>query len=324
MKLLYSRLALAVAGLAFAVAAGAQGRYPEKTVKLVGGNFGGLPDTVTRLVAGKLGELWGQPVVVENHPSSAGSLLAAEVVAKTTPDGYTLLFSDAQVVLIAPFIYSKLPYDPKDLLPTALAARAPLYLAVTKSLPVNNFRELIALARAQPGKLNYGTSGIGSTHHLSMEYIKLALGIDIVHVPYKGSSASVPALLGGQVEMAFSAYPSLAQHARTGAVKLLASNSSRRSVFAPDVPTVAEAADIPGYDFAPPIGLLAPIAVPRDIVNRIAVDVARAVKQPDVSSKMLALGIDPVGGSPEEYAAQLKSDGERYAKALKAAGVKPE
>ncbi len=309
---------------AFALTVQAQMRYPEKSVKLVGGNFGGLPDTVTRIVAAKLGELWGQPVVVENHPSTTGSLLAAEQVVKAAPDGYTILFSDAQVLLIAPAIYAKLPYSPKDLVPAALAARAPLFLAVNKSLPVNSLKELIALVRAQPGKLNYGTSGIGSTHQLSMEYIKLELGLDIVHVPYKGSSASVPALLGGQVQIAFSAYPSLAPHAKSGAVKLLASNSSKRSVFAPDVPTVAEAAGIPGYDFAPPIGLIAPAAVSRDIVNKVAADVARAVKQPDVANKMISLGIDPVGGSPEEYAAQLKADGERYAKALKAAGVKPE
>lgn len=325
MKMLRAaRFALTLCLVSFALAAAAQTRYPEKTVKLVGGNFGGLPDTVTRIVAAKLGELWGQPVVVENHPSSAGSLLAAEQVVKAASDGYTLLFSNAQVLLIAPAIYTKLPYSPRDLVPVALAARAPLFLAVNKSLPVNTLKELIALVRAQPGKFNYGTSGIGSTHQLSMEYIKLELGLDIVHVPYKGSSASVPALLGGQVQMAFSAYPSLAPHAKTGAVKLLASNSSRRSAFAPDVPTIAEAAGIPGYDFAPPIGLIAPATVPRDIVHKIAADVARAVKQPDVSAKMISLGIDPVGGSPEEYAAELKADGARYAKALKAAGVKPE
>jgi len=319
-----ARIALGICCFAAVSVAAAQTRYPEKPVKLIGGNFGGLPDTVTRLVAQKLGELWGQPVIVENHPSSAGSMLAAEIVTKAAPDGYTLLFSDAQVLLIAPAIYPKLPYSPKDLRPVALAARAPLFLAVNKSLPVNSLKELIALVRANPGKFNYGTSGIGSTHQLSMEYIKLELGLDIVHVPYKGSSASVPALLAGQVQMAFSAYPSLAPHAKTGAVKLLATNSSRRSVFAPDVPTVAEAAGIPGYDFAPPIGFIAPSALPRDIVNRIAAEVARAVKQPDVSAKMHTLGIDPVGGSPEEYAAELKSDGERYARAIKAAGVKAE
>jgi tripartite-type tricarboxylate transporter receptor subunit TctC len=318
-----ARCVLLSCGLALAAAVHAQGRYPEKPVKVLGGNVGGLPDTVARLVSQKLSEMWGQPVINENRQSSAGTLLAAEALAKSAPDGYTLLVSDAQTLLIHPVIYEKLPYSPKDLMPVALAAQAPLFLAVQRSLPVNNLQDLIALAKAQPGKLNYGSSGIGSTHQLSMEYIKLELGLDIVHVPYKGTSQSVPALLGGQVQMVFSAYPSLATHARAGTVKLIAANSLRRASFAPDVPTVAELA-IPGYDFSPPIGFIAPAGIPKDIAYKIAADVARAVKQPDVSGKMIALGIEPIGGNPEEYAARLRADGERYVKVLKAAGIKPE
>jgi tripartite-type tricarboxylate transporter receptor subunit TctC len=318
------QLASLLVFLPLAAVAVAQSRYPEKPVRIVGGAIGGLPDTIARLVGQKLSELWGQPVVNENRISGAGSLLAAEAVAKAAPDGYTLLVTDAQSVLIHPLIIKDLPYSPRDLAPAALVARAPLFLAVHRSLPVNTLGELVALARAQPGKLNYGSSGVGSTHQLSMEYIKLVLGLDIVHVPYKGTATSVPALVAGQVQMVFSAYPSLAPHARAGSVKLLVANSLRRSAFAPDVPTVSEAADLPGYDFAPSIGLFVPAATPREIVNRIAAGAAQAVKNPEVGARLLGLGIDPVGSSTDEYVAQLKSDAERYTRALKAAGVKPE
>jgi tripartite-type tricarboxylate transporter receptor subunit TctC len=319
-----ARLVVALGCVAAAAGVAAQTRYPERAVKILGGNIGGLPDTVSRVVAQKLAENWGQPVVNENRPSAAGSVIAAELVAKAAPDGYTLLVSDGNTLITLPVIYKNLPYSPGDLVPVALAARAPLFIAVLKPLPVNTLVELVALARAQPGMLNYGTSGVGSTHHLSMEYIKLALGLDMVHIPYKGSGQSVPALLSGQVQIVLSAYPSLVTHAKAGTVKLLASNSIRRSVFAPDVPTVAEAANIPGYDFAPPIGFIGPAGLPRDIMNRIAAGVAQAVKHPEVSAKLMSLGIDPVGGSPEEYAAQIKSDKERYARAIMAAGVQAE
>ena len=322
--LVVARFTFVLGCLMAATGVAGQTRYPERAVKILGGNIGGLPDTVSRVVAQKLAEIWGQPVINENRPSAAGSVIAAESVAKSAPDGYTLLVSDGQVLITLPVIYKNLPYAPGDLVAVALAARAPLFIAVQKTLSVDTLGELIALAKAQPAKLNYGTSGVGSTHHLSMEYIKLALGLDIVHVPYKGSGQSVPALLSGQVQIVLSAYPSLITHAKAGTTKLLASNSLRRSVFAPEVPTVAEAANIPGYDFAPPIGFIGPASLPRELLNRISAGVAQAVKSPEVSAKLVSLGIDPVGGSPEEYAAQIKSDRERYARAIKAAGVQAE
>lgn len=315
-------LAVALQGLLASGEAHAQGRYPEKVVRVFVGNPTGLPDTVARLVTQKLSESWGQQVVIDTRPGQ-GSIIAADALARSAPDGYSLLVSDSSVTVINPFVYAKLPYSPKSLVPVSLAATAPLFLAVHRSLPVTTLQELLALAKAQPGKLAYGSSGIGSTHHLSMEYIKWTLGLDILHVPYKGTAQSVPALVGGQVPIVFSAYPSLAPHARAGTVKLLASNASRRAGFAPDIPTVAELA-IKDYDFAPSIGFTAPAGMPRDIVNKVAADIAQAVKQRDVVDKMFALGIEPVGSTPEAYAAQLKAETERYAQAIKAANVKAE
>jgi tripartite-type tricarboxylate transporter receptor subunit TctC len=301
----------------------AQGKFPEKPVRVyVGYAAGGLPDTTARIVGQKLNDLWGQQMVIENRPSANG-ILAAELTAKAPPDGYTLLVTDSSTTAINPLIYAKLPYNVKDFVPVSLISKSPLFLAVHKSVTANSLKELLAMAKAEPGKLTYGSSGIGSIHHLSMEYLKSALGLDIVHVPYKGTGQSVPALVGGQVPMVFSAYPSLVSHAKAGAIKLLAANSEKRSGLAPDVPTIAEVA-IPKYDFAPPIGVLAPAGTPREIINKLAADIASVVKQPDVAAKMVGLGIDPVGGTAEDYAAQLRADAERYAVAVKAAGLKAE
>src|SRR6267142_1326467 len=181
-------------------------------------------------------------------------------------------------------------------------------------------QQFVALVKASPGKYSYGSSGIGSTHHLCMEYLKSSLNLQITHVPYKGTGQSVPALVGGQVPMVFSGYPTLASHAKDGRVKLLAINSLRRSELAPDVPAIAET--IPGFDFAPTFGLFAPNGTPRDIIVKIGADVAQVVKLPDVIERMKNLGIDPLGVSGDQWARLLKSDAERYAKAAKISGAK--
>jgi len=297
--------------------------YPERPVRVVVGySPGGLPDTIARLVGQKLSERWGQQFVVENRPGANG-IVAAELVAKAVPDGYTLLMTDNSTTAINPFLYAKLPYDAdKDLLPASLTARAPLFLAVHTSVTANTFQELIAQIKANPGKFAYGSSGIGSTHHLCMEYLKSALALDITHVPYKGTGQSVPALVAGQVPMVLSGYPSLAAYAKDGRVKLLANNSLKRSELAPNVPTIAET--VPGFDFAPTFGLFAPGGTPKEIVAKIGADMAEVVKMPDVVTRMTNLGIEPVGGSPEEYARSLKAEAERYSKAVKVSGAKVE
>ena len=295
--------------------------YPDKPVRfVVGYSPGGLPDTVARLVAQKLGDRWKQQVVVENKPG-ANSNIAADFVAKSTGDGYTLLVTDNSTTAINPFIYAKMPYDAeKDLIPVAMVARAPLFLAVHSSVSANNLQELIALVKSRPGEFTYGSSGIGSTHHLCMEFLKASLGLEITHVPFKGTGQSVPALVGGQVPMLFSALPSLSAFAKDGRVKLLAANSARRAPFAQSIPTISEM--VPGFDFAPTVGIFAPKGTPREIVARISAEAAETVKLADTITRMTNVGIEPVSMTPEEYAASLRADAERYSKAVKISGAK--
>jgi len=310
---------------AFAPAAFAQGAksYPEKPVRVVVGySPGGLPDTIARVIGQKLTERWGQQFVVENKPGANG-ILGAELVAKAAPDGYTLLMTDNSTHAIVPFLFTKLPYDAdRDLIPVSLTARAPLFLAVHPSVKANSFKELIALVKAEPGKYSYGSSGIGSTHHLCMAFLAASLNLKMVHVPYKGTGQSVPALVGGQVPMVLSGYPTLVAHAKDGRVKLLAINSLKRSELAPDVPAIAET--LPGFDFAPTFGLFAPNGTPREIVVKIGADVAQVIKLPDVVDRVKNLGIDPLGASGDDWAPMLRADAERYAKAVKISGAKVE
>jgi tripartite-type tricarboxylate transporter receptor subunit TctC len=315
----------ALAALVLAQGALAQGArpYPDKLVKVVVGySPGGLPDTIARLIGVKLSEMWGQQFVVENKPGANG-ILGADTVAKAAPDGYTLLMTDNSTHAIIPFLFTKLPYDAdRDLIPVSLTARAPLFLAVHPSVKANTFQELIAEIKAAPGKFSYGSSGIGSTHHLCMAYLAASLHLDMVHVPYKGTGQSVPALVAGQVPMVLSGYPTLAAHAKEGKIKLLAINSLKRSDLAPNVPAIAET--IPGFDFAPTFGLFAPAGTPQDIMAKVGADVARVVKMPDIVERMKALGIEPIGASGEEWAKLLKADAERYSKAVKISGAKVE
>ena len=310
-----------LAGLAFAATACAQG-FPSRPMKIVVPYApGGLPDTIARVVAVKLGESFGQQLVVENMPGAGGISGVGEVV-KAQPDGYTLLVADVGQIAINPHLFSKLPYAPlKDLAPVSMIGTSALYLVAHPSVPVNSLKELVALAKAQPGKLNYGSSGIGSIHHLATEALKSGFGIDIVHVPYKGTGQSVPALLGGQVALLYSALPSIAGHLKDGKVKMLAISTAKRSPQTPDVPTVAESG-IPGYDFVAEIGMLAPAGTPREVVNRLAGEVAKAVKQPDVVQRFTQLGIEPVGSTPEAYAQANKADFDKYATIVRATGAK--
>ena len=295
--------------------------YPDKPVHIiVGYSPGGLPDTVARLVAQKLSERWKQQVVVENKPG-ANSNIAADFVAKSTGDGYTLLVTDNSTTAINPFLYAKMPFDAeKDLIPVAMVARAPLFLAVHSSVPANNLQELVALVKSKPGAFTYGSSGIGSTHHLCMEFLKSSLGLEITHVPFKGTGQSVPALVGGQVPMVFSAFPSLSAYAKDGRVKLLAANSLKRSTFAQNIPTISET--VPGFDFAPTVGIFAPRGTQRELVHKISADAVEVVKLADMATRMVNLGIDAAGPTPEEYAASLKADAERYSKAVRLSGAK--
>ena len=315
--------ALAVlAALAVAAPLGAQEAYPTKPIRwVVPYAAGGLPDTIARIVAQKASESLGQPVTIENR-GGAGGIPGTEAVARAAPDGYTFLVADVGQVAINPHLYAKLSYDPaKDLAPVGLIATANLFLVANQAVPVKDFAELVALARAKPGVLNYGSSGVGSIHHLSTESLKAALGLAIVHIPYKGTGQSIPALVSGDVALAYSAMPSIAAHVKAGRVKVLAVSTAKRSPSAPDVPTVAELG-VPGYDFAPEIGLLAPAGTPPAIVNRMSQEVAKALKSPDVAQRFAQLDIEPVGSTPAEYAARIRAANEKYAQAVKVSGAR--
>ena len=303
-------------------AASAQ-QYPARPVRVVVPYAaGGLPDTMARLVAPRLVESLGQQFVVDNRPG-AGGICGCELVARATPDGYTLLVADVGQTAINPAVYAKLPYDTlRDFAPVSIMGTSAQFLVAHASVAANTLPELIALAKGKPGQLRYGSGGVGSVHHLSMEALKTPLGLDIVHVPYKGTGQAVPALIGGEVALLFSALPSIATHIKAGRLKLLAVNTIKRSNQAPDVPTIAEVTGIKDYDYPPEIGVLAPAKTPKAVVDQLARAIAAAVRHPDTAGRYTALGIDPVGNTPEQYAKQIRADIAKYARAVKAAGVK--
>ncbi len=325
----FTRRSLLVAGAALATlatvgAAHAQADYPNKSIKfIVPYAAGGLPDTVARIVAQRLGDKLGQSIVVDNRPGANGGL-AAGVLASAPADGYQFLVTDGSMMSINPLIYGKLTYNPKtDFVPVALIARAPLFLALNPAkMPPNTMAEFLEYVKSKPGVLNYGSSGIGSTHQLTMESMKHTLGLDITHVPYKGTGQSVPALVSGQVEMLFSAYPSLVGFVKDGRVKLIATNSAQRSSLAPNLPAISEL--IPGFDFAPIVGILAPAGTPSAIIQKVANAAMEVSKQPDAVAAFNTAGIDVVAAGPQEYAKAIEAENERYAKAIAAAGIKKE
>ncbi len=322
-SLLLAAALLSVAAISGMNGAQAQADYPNKPIKfIVPYSAGGLPDTVARVIAQKLGDRLGQAVIVDNRPGANG-VVAAVALTSAPADGYTFLVTDGSMFSINPRIYKNLSYDYKrDFMPVSLAARAPLFLAVNANVPVNTLQEFIDLAKAKPGMLNYGSSGIGSTHHLTMEAMKAALGINVQHIPFKGTGQSVPALIGGQVESLFSAMPSLSGFVKSGQVKLLATNGAQRSTQAPNVPSIAEI--IPGFDFAVIIGVLAPTGTPTAIIERISNEIAKVAKMPEVIQTLNTAGTDPIGGSAAEYDKAVLSENARLAKAIVAAGIKAE
>ena len=316
-KLLAAAAALLASGLPQA-----QTDFPVKPVRFIVPYVpGGLPDTMARLVGQRLSETMGQQVIVENRPS-AGGIQAAEHVARSAADGYTLLVADLGQTAINPALYPKPPYDTlRDFAPVSMLGTSPFFLAVHQSSGVASLREFVALAKSRPGQLSYGSSGVGSPHHLAMETLKARLGLDIVHVPYKGSGQSTPALLGGQVPALFTVLPTVAAHVKSGVVRLLAVASPTRSNQASDVPTFDEMG-VPDMVFLPSVSVLAPARTPASIVERLSKEISHAVRHPDVVKRLEALGIDPVGNTPGAYAEQLRKDIAFYAQAVKNSGAK--
>jgi tripartite-type tricarboxylate transporter receptor subunit TctC len=297
-----------------------QAPYPSQTIKLIVPNAaGGLPDTVARIVGRRLQERLAQSVVIENRPGANGRVAVAALLSSPA-DGYTLVVTDGAILSINPLLHASLSYSPGDILPIAMLARAPLFLAVHPKVPTATMTEFIAYAKARPGQINYGSSGVGSTHHLSMEAMNASLGLAMVHVPFKGTGESVPALLGGHIDVLFSAYPSLGG-AEGNQVRLLASNGAQRSAQAPNVPSLAEF--IPGFDFAPVIGIFGRSGTPPPVVEKIAAEALAVVSEPEIVRQLAVVGVEPAGAGPQEFASALWAETQRTTEAVRAAGIKP-
>ena len=299
--------------------AASQAAYPSQAIKLMVPNpAGGLPDTVARIVGRHLQERLQQPVVVENRPGANGRVAVATLL-NAPADGYTLLVTDGAIISINPVLFANLSYEPNDILPIAMLARAPLFLAVHPKVPAATMSEFIAYAKARPGQLNYGSSGVGSTHHLSMEAMNASLKLTMTHVPFKGTGESVPALLGGHIELLFSAYPSLSGAADANQIRLLATNGAERSAQLPNLPSLSEF--VPGFDFAPVIGIFGRSGITPAVVQKIAAEALAAVKEPDLIRQLMVVGVEPAGTGPGDFAAVLQGESRRVAETLRAAGI---
>ena len=304
---------------AYAHATAAEAPYPNKPVRLLMGPAAGGPtDAVGRVIATRLNELWKQPVVVENRPG-AGNTIATAATAKATPDGYSLLFctiSDA----FAPALYKKLPYDfSKEIAPIAHVGSTPNIIVVPPSSPAKTLKDFIALAKANPGKLNYGGLGIGQSGHLSMELLKIMSGIDIVYVPYKSVGLVITDLFAGRIDAQSTNLPAHVDNVKAGKVRALAVTSMKRSARLPDVPSVAET--LPGFDVTVWYGVCAPAGIPKSIVSKIAADVATSLRSSQVQKRLEDLGLDVDYKRPEQFAAYVKAETIKWAQVVKTAGI---
>ncbi len=312
--------AVLIAGLLLPMPAQAQ--YPNQPIKLIVPYApGGVPDTTARLLAQKLQDRVGQSVVVENRAGGNGSI-GAGVIAAAPADGYTLLVVDTTLLSVSPLFISQLSYNPqKDFVPIAALARTPLFLAVSADTPIKALPEFIDYVKARPGQVNYGSAGIGSTHHLTMEAMKSALHLDITHIPYRGTSQAVPALLGGHVQVLWASYPNLKAGVEGGLIRLLANNGLGRSPLLPELPPVADI--IPGFDLVSVIGLYARADTPEPIVRKIADDAIAVIKQSDIKVPLAALGMEPVGEGREQFAKIIAGEIASITRVVESAGIKP-
>jgi tripartite-type tricarboxylate transporter receptor subunit TctC len=296
--------------------------YPAKPVRvIVAFAPGTTSDIIGRMFAEKLSQSMGQPFVVENR-TGAGGTIGAEAVAKSPPDGYTLLVSTAALPVSA-HVYPNLKYDTaKDFAAVTLISTSPLLLAANNSFGPRTIAELVQYAKANPGKVAFGSAGVGTSHHLTGEKLKLDTGIDLVHVPYKGSGPAHVDLMGGQIPLMFDNIVALMPHVKAGKVRAIAVSSAKRNAMLPDVPTIAESG-VPGFETVAWFGLAAPAGTPREIVNRLNAEVVKAMKLPDVEKRLLDSGSDLVGASPEAADKFLRDEVAKWAVVVKAAGVKP-
>lgn len=316
-RLVLSAVLLGFAALSAATAGAAD--YPTRPIRyVVAFPPGGINDILARIVGQKLNESWGQPVIVDNRPGVGGNL-AAELVSKATPDGYTFMnISTAHT--ISQTLYTKLGYSlERDLTPVIVLGSSPLIMVVHPGIPAKNVTELIAWAKKD--RLIYASGGVGVISHLSMEMFKLAAGIDATHVPYKGVGPSIPDLISGQAHVMFNAVPELFPYAKGGRLRIIAVLTEKRHPFMPEVPTMIEQ----GYkEFVMGnwTGIVAPVKVPKAIVNKLATEITRIIRAPDMSKRLLEMGVDPMDGTPEEFGKLIHSEVIRFGKAVKASGAK--
>jgi len=318
MNILQLILAACVSLAATATATAAD--FPARPIRIiVAYTPAGTTDILARAIGHKMTERWGQPVIVENRPGANGNI-GTEIAARATPDGYTLLMATAATHGINNTLYRKLSWDAvRDFAPISLVAIVPNLLVVNNALPVKNVKELIAYAKANPGKLNFGSPGNGATAHLSMELLQSMTGTKMMHIPYKGSAGVLADVMAGQISLSMDNMPVYLPQAKAGKIRALAVSSDQRSPAAPELPTVAET--VTGFSAASWFGLAAPRGTPKAIVDRLSAETARILKLPDVNERLSGLGAQPVGGTPAEFAAFIQSETVKWAKVIKDANV---
>jgi len=317
-----------LAGFAAAVVAlapqfAAAENYPEKPVRfVVPYAAGGTTDLLSRAIAQKLAEAIGQPVVPDNRPGAGGNI-GAEIVAKSPPDGYTILMAPVSPMAINVTLYGdKMTFNPeKDFAPVTLVAKVPLVLVVHPSVPVKTLQELIALAKSKPGQLNYGSAGNGSSNHLVGEMFKTAAGIDLVHIPYRGGGPGMMALVAGQIDMLVGQVPTVATMVNAGRLRAIAVSSAKRSPALPQVPTMAEAG-LPGFDATAWYSIVVPAGTPKTIISRLHAELVKILKSPDIRERLISEGADVETTTPEELAAFIRAEIPKWAKAVKESGSK--
>ena len=301
----------------------AQG-YPSKPVRMVVGfSPGGGTDILARIVAQKLSEMWGQPVVIENKPG-ASATIGADLVAKAAPDGYTLSMGQLTPNAIAPALMPKLPYNAeRDFVPIILVGTSPNILVVNPSVPAKDVAELAALAKSKPGKLTYASSGQGSLQHIAAEMFKSSAGVDIVHVPFKGSSQAVVDLISGQVDMNFDSIPAVVQHVKGGKLRAVVVTAAKRASAFPELPSIAESG-YPDYDLTSWWGIFAPAGTPAEIVAKVNRDTQAVLQNAEVKERFAGLSVDPGGGSPREFADYVRREIAKYDTLVKRLNIKAE
>ena len=316
------RIFCALAVLSISASVHAQA-YPSKPIRIiVPFAQGGAADLLTRMVGQRLQEAWGQPVVVENRTGANGNI-GMEAVAKSAPDGYTLVQAPNGNIVVNPNLFQKLPYAQKDFAPVSQIAKVENVLVVNPGVAANSVAELLALAKAQPGKISFASPGVGSQAHLAGEFLRLRGSVDLLHVAYKGVGPALNDVLGGQVSMMFAAIPSAQAHVKAGKLKALGVASLQRSSALPDVPTVAEQ-NLPGFEAVSWYSILAPAGTPREVIERINGEIARMLAQPETREKLAGIGASPIGGTPEQPAEVIRNESALYADLFKRAGIRAE